>query len=415
MISVLINAYACAPDRGSEPGVGWNWILHLSRHCRLFVITEGEWRAQIEEAVAKLPQKDAIHFFYLPVSERIRAICWHQGDWRFYYYYRQWQREAFRLASRIVEEYPIDLIHHLNMIGFREPGYLWKIKGVPFVWGPIGGMNLFPGNYLAGLDAKNRWKIRLKNLLNEFQMRYHPRVKQAMRRADALLSATPESRQVIRRIYKRDSYPVSETGCDRMEVAIDSGRFRTRGTFDILWVGRFFYAKQLNIALETIARLKDLDVRLHIVGDGSAAEVTRYKDLADRLSVGGQCVWHGKIPHAEVLGWMRKAHLFFFTSVSEATSSVVSEALQNRLPVVCFDTCGFGAIVSERVGRKIRLSNPGKSASDFAAVIRGLYRDRSLLEELSSTCAREIGALYWEYKAGNVLSIYHQVLNGYAK
>lgn len=24
-LKVLVNAYACEPDKGSEPGVGWNW------------------------------------------------------------------------------------------------------------------------------------------------------------------------------------------------------------------------------------------------------------------------------------------------------------------------------------------------------------------------------------------------------
>ena len=56
-INVLINAYAVSPIWGSEPGVGWNWIINLSKDCNLFIITEGEWRAEIENAVKTLPQK----------------------------------------------------------------------------------------------------------------------------------------------------------------------------------------------------------------------------------------------------------------------------------------------------------------------------------------------------------------------
>ena len=36
----------------------------------------------------------------------------------------------------------------------------------------------------------------------------------------------------------------------------------------------------------------------------------------------------------------------FFTSVSEGTSSVVLESISNHLPVFCFNTCGFGPIVT---------------------------------------------------------------------
>lgn len=32
---------------------------------------------------------------YSPVSEEIRKMCWNQGDWRFYKYYRQWQWKTY--------------------------------------------------------------------------------------------------------------------------------------------------------------------------------------------------------------------------------------------------------------------------------------------------------------------------------
>ena len=47
-INVLISAYACAPNMGSEPGMAWNWIVNIAKHCRVFVITEGEWQAEKE-------------------------------------------------------------------------------------------------------------------------------------------------------------------------------------------------------------------------------------------------------------------------------------------------------------------------------------------------------------------------------
>ena len=49
MINVLINAYACSPNWGSEPGMAWNWISNLATYCNLFVITEGEWKEEIEK------------------------------------------------------------------------------------------------------------------------------------------------------------------------------------------------------------------------------------------------------------------------------------------------------------------------------------------------------------------------------
>ena len=91
-LKVLINAYACSPSMGSEEGVGWNWCIHLAKYCELHIITEGEFRNEIEKALEDLPQKDNLLFYYNPVSNRIRSIAKNQGDWRLYYYYKKWKK-----------------------------------------------------------------------------------------------------------------------------------------------------------------------------------------------------------------------------------------------------------------------------------------------------------------------------------
>ena len=140
MINVLLNAYAVAPNWGSEQGLGWNWVINLAKYCNVYVITEGEWQKEIEEAVNQLPYKDNIHSYYNQLPDNVRKMCWNQGDWRFYRHYRKWQEKTLEIAREIIAEHKIDIIHQLNMIGFREPGSLWKIKDIPFVWGPVGAM-----------------------------------------------------------------------------------------------------------------------------------------------------------------------------------------------------------------------------------------------------------------------------------
>ena len=76
-------------------------------------------------------------------------MCWNQGDWRFYSHYKKWQKRTLKIASDIIKQHPIDIIHQLNMIGFREPGYLWQINK-PFVWGPVDAKENFPIAYLTG-------------------------------------------------------------------------------------------------------------------------------------------------------------------------------------------------------------------------------------------------------------------------
>ena len=103
MINVLINAYAVAPNWGSEQGLGWNWVINLAKYCNVHVITEGEWRKEIEEAVDKLPHKANLHFYYNPLPDKVRRMCWNQGDWRFYWHYRKWQEKTLEIAREIIK------------------------------------------------------------------------------------------------------------------------------------------------------------------------------------------------------------------------------------------------------------------------------------------------------------------------
>ena len=36
-MKILINAYACSPGMGSEPGMAWNWVSNLAKSCGIIV------------------------------------------------------------------------------------------------------------------------------------------------------------------------------------------------------------------------------------------------------------------------------------------------------------------------------------------------------------------------------------------
>lgn len=407
-LKILVNAYACAPDRGSEPGMGWNWCVHLAKHCELFIICEEEHRESIEAALASLPQAENMHFYYNPIPERVREMCRNQGDWRFYAYYKRWQKEALNMALRIVSEHEIDVLHQLNMIGFREPGYLWKIEGIPFVWGPVGGLKQFPPAYLQGSGLKMRSFVRLKNFINTLQIRFDRRVDQAMRRANLLISSIPDSYRAIKRYKQLESVLIPETGCFLTEN-VPTGRFYNQD-FNVMWVGKFDFRKQLPLALKAVAATGNREIILNVYGEGDEIQKIEAKRLTEELGIRDQVVWHGNQPHNVVQQAMREAQLFFFTSVSEDTSTVILEAISNRLPVLCFDACGFGAVIDETVGRKIPLITPSESVKDFAVQLNQLYDNRKLLEEMSLNCESLQHKLSWDEKARRVVALYRQVV-----
>ena len=403
MFSILINAYACSPGMGSEPGMAWNWCVNLAKYCELHIITEGEFRKKIEAELPTLPQGKNMHFYYNPVSEDIRRMCWNQGDWRFYKYYREWQYKTYEIALDIVKKHKIDIVHQLNMIGFREPGYLWKIENKPFVWGPVDAKEKSPVAYLTGADFKSKVFICLKNFLTGMQLRYSNRVRKAVQKAAIVISASSESQESLKKYFKIESPLLNETGCYPKEIStIDKSQ---KETLDLLWVGKLDFRKQLSLAIRTIADMNNRNIRLHIVGGGDA---TSYKVLADSLHISEQCIWHGVVTHDEVQKIMQESDLFFFTSVAEGTPHVVLEAIGNNLPVICFDVCGQGDSVNEKVGVKIPLSNPKQSIKDFSKSIKQLYHHKELLKEMSFNCKERQEVLSWDNKAKQMIELYER-------
>lgn len=410
MLKILINAYACSPGMGSEPGMAWNWVSNLAKFCELYIITEGEFREKIEEVVPTLEQGKNMHFYYNPVTDEIRKMCWNQGDWRFYKYYREWQWKTYLMAKEICSSEHIDVLHQLNMIGFREPGYLWKLSkesDVPFVWGPIGGLKQFPLAYLQGAGLKMKLFNRLKNILNVWQLKHEKRVDEALKTARLLVSSIPDSYRAIKKYKGLESIVIPETGCFLSED-IPTDRFDEK-ELHVMWVGKFDFRKQLPLALRAIAIANNPNIVLDIYGGGSDEQIASAKRVADLLGITEKVVWHGNQPNDVVMNAMHKAQVFLFTSVSEDTSTVVLEAVSNRLPVLCFDACGMAAVIDDKVGRKVALSNPAQSATDFAKLLNNLEHDRNLLKQLSENCKQRQNELSWEEKAKTMVEWYEKV------
>ena len=93
-LNVLLSAYACLPNAGTEPGNGWNWAVELSkRGIRVHVLTVTEGREPIEAHLADHAQP-LISFSYVPVPGRFRHTTG--------VHYAVWQWRAVDVARRLI-------------------------------------------------------------------------------------------------------------------------------------------------------------------------------------------------------------------------------------------------------------------------------------------------------------------------
>lgn len=410
MLNVLINAYAISPNWGSEQGVGWNWVVNIARYCNCHIITESEYEAEIKESVEMLPNKNNLHFYFNPVTPEVRRMCWNQGDWRFYIHYEKWQKRTLKIAKDICSKVKIDVIHQQNMVSFREPGYLWEIEEIPFVWGPIGGMNRLPMTLAKGMTIKKKLFYLVKNTISLLQSRYKPRVLKAVKHSDVIIAATKTVYDCMVGYHKHQNVVfVNETGLDLSKVESVKHDYNHE-TLELLWVGRFLVTKRLDIALQSIAKCTQ-KVHLTIVGTGSDAEFAHYHNMASSLGIDDKVTWLGSVKHDEVERLMREKDVFFFTSTVEATSTVVPEAMSNNLPVISFNACGFGHLVKDKVGETIELQAPDKASVTFAELIDKLSKDKRPLARYSEDCDKYKKELAWQWKAERVLELYQEAID----
>ncbi|MFD2111272.1 glycosyltransferase [Thiorhodococcus fuscus] len=406
-LRILVSAYACDPDIGSEAGMGWNWIRHLALHADLWVLTEENRSVPaLKKGIARHPElQGRIQIIGIPrhrYGERL---------WSHFYYlsYRDWQWAAYRKAVDLHREIGFDLAHQLNMIGYREPGYLWKLP-IPFVWGPVGGHAQMPWRYIPSLDRHSAIHYSVRNVLNAIQMRTSGRVRKAVRAADVILAATREDQTALRRTHGLESVLLNEQGTTSQLTTARPSR-STQTPLKLVWCGLFVGRKALPLGLKAMQRAlaAGANIQLDIVGSGMTE--TTWKELAQHLGIASHCRWHGMVEHAKALDIMADSDALLFTSLQEGTPAVILEALQSGLPIVCHDACGFGTTVNDECALTVPLRNPEISIAGFTAAILRLAHEPGLVERLSAGAIARAAELSWQSRALLMMEHYQYALH----
>src|SRR3954466_678356 len=180
---LLMSAYACSPDRGSEPGVGWNRALLAAKDFDTWGLTaDSVYGSAIRQHLAAYGPIDGLNFVYVPKSGMVRLL---RRIGLYYASMRYWHYDAYRTGQQLHEEIGFDAVHQVNFMTFREPGYLWKIDA-PFVWGPWGGVQNYPWRFLPMAGAVAAMREATRSIINVVQLHYNRRVKKATQRASLL-------------------------------------------------------------------------------------------------------------------------------------------------------------------------------------------------------------------------------------
>ena len=411
-LRVLVSAYAVSPDQGSEPGVGWNVCSRLAaRHDVTVVCAPGCagddadcFRREIDAHLRKHGPIPGLSFHFVPHPPLSRLFQRESGPMRrtaYYIGYAAWQRAAFRAAAALHAARPFDVVHQLNITGYREPGYLWKLNA-PFVWGPVGGADDVPAAYLPLMSFGDRLYYRARNLANALQKRLKLRSRRAARAAAHVWAIGEENRRMIR-AWGRDAEPVIESGTTSTLPAAPK-RFGNDRPLRVVWSGQHIGRKALPLMLHAMTRLPAGAVHCTVLGAGP--ETARWRSLAGLLGVADRMTWTGEVARDVALQHVGRADLMAFTSVQEGTPHAVLEALSLGVPVVCHDACGMGVAVTDTCGIKVPMQNPAASIAGFADALRRFRQEPWLVETFSRGAIARAEELRWDHLADRVAAVY---------
>ena len=374
-----MSAYACSPDRGSEPGVGWNRALQAVRDFDTWVITED---ATSGSAIRKYLQEHGpipgLEFVYIPKSPGVKLLRYQLG--LYYTALRCWHKDAYRVARRLHAELRFDLVHQVNFQTYREPGYLWKL-GVPFIWGPWGGVQNYPWRFLPLAGVRGALQEGLRSILNYVQLRMSPRVRKAGARAALLLACNSENQRAFATVHGRKPEIIAGNGVPALLGP--RPKHRPHSTLRLLWVGRLEDLKGLPILLRALTHIPtSLSYELRIMGQGPQKRA--WQAEAVRLGLAYQVVWLPYLGLEQVHAEYLAADLFIFTSMRESIPTVIIEALSAGLPIIYLDHFGLRDMIAPECGIGVAMKTPRQVVQDLAQAIVRLAGDSEARERMGA-------------------------------
>jgi glycosyltransferase involved in cell wall biosynthesis len=403
---ILLLAYSCHPDSGSEPGAGWNRALQAARFYPTWLLCdEGRNRQAIERYLAANGPIPNLTFVFVPRSrfeDKLRRV-----PGMYYPAYHLWHRRAFEIAKKLHRNLRFDLVHQVNLCGFREPGYLWRLD-VPFVWGPVGGAQNYPWRFLAGAGWRGALIETARSIANVCQMRFARRVGQAARRAKVMLAANETNAHAL--ACRRGNLPKVELEIGVHPVANQRPRtFHHGGPLRILWSGVFEHRKALHLLLEAVAKLPaDVPYELHILGRGPLEK--RWHGIAKKLGVDAHCHWLGWLDHQQAIDEFGWADVFAFTSLRDTTGTVVLESLAAGTPILCLDHQGVHDIVTPDCGQKLPVANTKNVVRSIRDALAHWHYNRDELERLSLGAVQRADHYSWRRLGERMAAVYCEVL-----
>ena len=336
-MKMFVSAYACEPGLGSEIGVGWHWVLELSRQFDLWVLTRESNRARIESWMANHPGHERIHFVYYDLPKWAR--WWKKGMRGVRIYYNLWQRRTNRLVRETMEREGIKVYHLLTYGNALWPASRYGQQQY-FVWGPIGGLDTIPREYTRHYGFRWRMIESVRRMVIK-SLPWNRGFQRRCQNADIIFCKSLSMMESIKPLYREKAMLMTDVAVDLSQTQLRPRTRQEDGTIRMLMVGRLDAWRGFDLAIEALSQIADRypSLRLDILGNGSDCE--RIVQLVNQFGMQQRVKLHGNVPMETYQQMMADCDIVLNPCLKEGAVTTAFDSLANGRPLVCIETGGY--------------------------------------------------------------------------
>lgn len=414
-MNVLILCYAISPYKGSEFAFGWDYVTQMSKYHNIYLIYGvsedkiGETQTLIDyfkefpnPRIKLFPVKSNFIIRFLDYFNQIGLkLFWHLA-------FRIWHINAYTKSKAIINENNIDLIHTLNPQGFREPGYLFKLNK-PHIWGPIGGANFVNKHLLKSISIPRRLPFLFRNFINHLQLKYSKRIQDSVLKSKYIVYSTSANLSSFLKYHNCIGEVISEMGIPISRFKFIKSKYAHGQMLRICWAGNISTRKNLALLFKALDLCQNSKmIELNIIGDDNNKSAMRLKKYYYENKFKFDLIWHGKKTRNSTMLALENFDLHAIVSLSEASTSILYEALSVSLPTISLNQDGMKDALNNGIGMLIDIE--GNTAKRFAKGIDLIMNNPHILHDYRDKIHLNLKDYTWEDKIKKFQIMYDSIL-----
>lgn len=403
-LRVLISAYACEPNKGSEPGVGWNVATEMAKLHDVWVLTRANNREVIEAELAKHPIP-GLNFIYYDLP--LWAMWWKKGGRGVQLYYYLWEVFSSQVVRDAEKDIGFDIAHHVTIVRYWTPSNLRNVS-VPLVWGPVGGGESTPANLKKSFSVKNRGVESVRDGVRRLA-EFDPLVSKTAQKSSVALATTAETAGRLEDLNVKRVQVLSQLGMCSVGDSLSEPVFKNKRV-RFICIGKQVYWKGFDLAVKAFAATKLDDAELILVGEGP--EHDALQQLVQAVGVQSIVRFDPWMDQKTLHELLKSCDVLVHPSFHDSGAFVCLEAMSMSKPVICLDLGGPAVQVAPDTGVKVVALNIEQVVSDLSLAMRRLAENPELRQQMGAAGRKRVKEHFlWSKKVEFLSTLYCEVIS----